>query len=95
LGHLFSGERDDHALWLFESQTGGGRSRSAEAQWAARPVNAFAEPILAGDLRLVMEAVKATDRDQAVIHGLRCGLGLLVELVSNIVEQQALVQLGE
>jgi len=70
--HLFGGpepcsevcpKRNDSALGLFEPQTRHGNASPAEAKRTPRPINAFAESILAGDLRLVMKAVQVAHRD--------------------------------
>jgi hypothetical protein len=42
-----------------------------------------------------MEAVQTTNRAQAMIDGLRRGLGLLVQLMTDIVQQSGLGDLGQ
>ena len=46
------------------------------------------EVVLAGrNLLSVMEAIQTTQHAQAMIYGLRRGFGLLIQLVTDIVEQ--------
>jgi hypothetical protein len=47
------------------------------------------------DLRALVETIQAMHHGEAMIHGLRGGLGLLVELMANIIEQRGFGEFGK
>ena len=55
----------------------------------------FQKAIAAGNLALVVETVEIAQGGQTVIDGLGGGLGVLVKLVTDIIEEGGFVQLGE
>jgi len=91
-GDLVSGKGHDHAARLLQSQIGRNLGLpAAEAERRARDIPALKEG-LAGNLLCVMEAIQAAQHAQAVIDGLRRGRGLLLELVTDILEQKRLIK---
>ena len=55
----------------------------------------FQKAIAAGNLALVVETVEIAQGGQTVIDGLGGRLGVLVQLVTDIIEEGGFVQLGE
>ena len=49
----------------------------------------------AGDLLSEVESIQTTNHSQAMIYGLRSGLGLLVQLMADIVQQCGLRDFGK
>src|SRR5258708_27124975 len=91
-GDLVSGERHDHAARLSQSEIGRNLGLpAAVAERRARGIPALKERF-AGNLPCVMEAIQAAQHAQAVIDGLRRGRGLLLELVTDILEQKGLLK---
>src|ERR1035441_7810775 len=68
---------------------------AAIAERAARRIDALEMGIAGGKFLTVMESIQTTDHGQAMIYGLRRGLRLLIELVTDVVEQGGLGDLRQ
>ena len=60
--------------------------RAAVADRAARCIRALEMGMAGRNLLTVMESIQTTNHGQAMIYGLRRGLRLLIELVTDVVE---------
>jgi len=63
---------------------------TAIAERATCRIDALEMGMARGNLLSVVESIQTTNHRQAVIDGRRCGLGLLVQLIPNIVQQRGL-----
>ena len=68
---------------------------TALAERAARRVGALEMGMAGGNLLSMMESVQTTNDGQAMIYGLRRGLGLLVQLMTNVVQQRGFGDRGK
>ena len=90
-GDLLGRQRLDNAPRLLEAETEGDSAvGTAVAERAARRIGALEMGMAAGDLLSEVESIQATNHRQAMIYGLRSGLGLLVQLMADIVQQRGL-----
>ena len=81
----------NNASRLFETETErNGAMGPAVADRAARRIDALEMGIAGGKFLSVMESIQTTDHGQAMIYGLRRGFRLLIELVTDVVEQGGL-----
>ena len=88
LSHMLCRQGLDHAPRLLEAETeGDGAMGPPIADRAASRIGALEMGTAAGDLLTEMETIQTTNHGQAMIYGLRRRLGLLVELMADIVEQ--------
>src|SRR5439155_4859663 len=92
---LPGGERNHEAPRLLQSQARHTSARPPRTERTPGSVSVLQITVLAGNLALVVETVEIAQGGQTVIDGLGGGLGDLVELVADIVEEDGLVQLGE
>ena len=96
LGDFFGGERHDDPPLLFEAKSpSDGGARPAVAEGGSSGVATLEMHLAGGNLLTGMEAIAAAHRTQAMIHGLRAGFGILLELVTNIVHEGGLSDLGK
>jgi len=86
LSDLLRGKRDNQALRFLEPETGKGGPVPAVAERATSNVCAHQGGALAENVVFEVETMKTPQCYEAVIDSLRCGLGLLVELISDVVE---------
>ena len=85
----------DDASRLLETETEGHRAvGAAVADRASRRIGTLEMGLASGNLLSVMEPVQTTKHGQTMIYGLRCGLWLLVQLMTNIVHQRGLCDHG-
>jgi hypothetical protein len=47
------------------------------------------------DIPAIVKTVKATHHTKAVIHGLRCGLGLRLKLMTDVLQKKRFIQLSQ
>jgi hypothetical protein len=92
LGDLLGGERPNHALRLLEAKPGGN-----PALWAAvterrsRPIRALDMVGPCGHRMSGMEAIHRAEHPEAMVDSLGSGLGSLVELIADVLEQSGLI----
>ena len=92
LGDLLGGERPNHALRLLKAKPGGN-----PALWAAvterrsRPIRALDVVGPRGHRLSGMEAIHRAEHAEAMVDSLGSGLGGLVELIADILEQSGLI----
>ena len=65
------------------------------ADRAASRIGALEMGMAAGDLLSEVESVQAANHSQAMIHGLRSRLGLLAQLMADIIQQCGLRDFGK
>jgi hypothetical protein len=65
------------------------------AERAARCIDALEMGITGGNFLPVVESVQTMDHGQAMIYGLRRGLGLLVQLMPDVVQQRGFGDRGK
>jgi hypothetical protein len=93
---LLGGQGLDDAVRLFEAETESNRTMgTAIAERAPRRIDALEMGITGGNFPPVMESVQTMDHGQAMIYGLRRGLGLLVQLMPDVVQQRRFGDRGE
>ena len=93
---LFGRKRHDDSPLLFEAEAPSDAvARPAIAERGSLSIAALEMHLAGRKLLPSMEAITAAHCAQAMIHGLRCGLGILLELRTNIVDQCGLGDLGE
>src|SRR5439155_151353 len=62
---------------------------------AAGRIDALEMGMAGGNLLSELESIQTTNHGQAMIYGLRCGWGLLVQLMPDVVQQRGLGDLGK
>src|SRR6516165_1611036 len=91
LGDFFSREGHDDATILFETQAlGDGTAGSAIAEQGAFGIAALEVHLGGGNLLPSVKAIAATQCAQAMIHGSWAGPGILLELMTNVVDERGL-----
>src|SRR5215469_14076430 len=96
LGDFFGREWHDDSPLLFEPETpGDGGARPTVAERRSSGVAALEMHLAGGNFLSGVEAVAAAHGAQAMIHGLRSGLGVLFELMTNIVDERGLRDCSE
>ena len=95
-GNVLGRKRHDDPPLLFEPETpGDGVARPAVTERGSLSIAALEMHCADRDLPPSVEAITAPHRTQAMIHRLRCGLGILLELRTDIVDQRGFGDLGE
>ena len=80
----------------FEAETeGDGAMGAAIAERAACRIDALEMGMAGGDLLSVMESIQTPNHRQAMIYGLRRRLGLLTQLMADIVQQRGFGDFGQ
>src|SRR6516162_7693551 len=93
---LFPLTRDHHVTWLPQPQSGGDAvMRPAIAERRSRRIASMKMGLAARNLASVVETIERVQHAETVIDGGGRGLGQLIELVADIVEQERLIDLGE
>jgi hypothetical protein len=96
LFNLLVSEWSDDALGLLQTQSRDeGAAGPSVAEWRAPGAGAVKMRGAGRNLLAVMETIQAMQHRKAVIHGLRGGLGLLVELKANVIEEPGLGEFGK
>jgi hypothetical protein len=91
LRDFFRRERHDDPPILFEAEAlGDGGAEPAIAERGPLGIAALEMHFASGNSLPRVEAIAAAHCAQAMIHGLRCGFGLLLKLMTNIVNQRGL-----
>ncbi len=87
-GHFFGTQRYNHASRLSQAEPPGhGAVRLAVAERGSGLIEALEVELAGRNLLSVMKAVHTTQHAQAMIDGLRHRLGLLIQLVTGVIEQ--------
>src|SRR5208282_1700658 len=96
LRDFFRREWHDDPPILFEAKApGDGGAGSAVAERGPLGIAALEMHFAGRNFLSGVEAIAAAHCTEAMIHGLRCGFGILVELMTNIVDDRGLGYLGE
>jgi len=86
----------DDAPRLFEAETEGqGATGTAIAEWGTRCVDTLEMGMAARNLLSDVESIQTTNYGQTMIDGLRRRMGLLIQLMPNIVQQCGLGDFGK
>ena len=96
LGDFFGRERHDHRPILFEAEApGDGGAKPTVAEWGSSGIAALEMHLAGGNFLPGVKAIAAAHCAQPMIHGLRGGFGILLELMTDIVDDRGLRDLGK
>ena len=68
---------------------------TAIAEWGTRRVDTLEMGMAPGNLLSDVESIQTANHGQTMVYGLGCGLGLLIQLMPNIVQQRGLGDFGK